>query len=523
MQTKSYSVGTFSTVICQKEIYLLTECHTCGQLFSGHLYMNVNSKEEFDTLAKDAGKVISKCPICGAKIFQKPAYSVWGKNYTVKLIADLKKELHDQIARFEEEASRATIIKQIPDPKLIQDMPSDNNKVKEIKNDITSMKTYIRQLIDLEIWSCFAEKHIINIDSEINSRKKAQVYSNWSDKNNAKKETAKQAKDIRKQIAEMERQFAETEWSERAERITIEMPIAPRYKKESIPLVPIKPITKKPGLFNKKAISEENEKALQEYEKACILYDRQCKALESVRAENALLRIQYEKAMEKYSKDTDAEERRFKAETRRLKNEGAARKEEARKELDRKIAELEKEIDGPKSEAKTESRKDPVTNLLIKEKNEYIKTLKILCETRSKLYSINAIYPNYRDVSALSSFYEYLNSERCYDLEGPDGAYNLYETERHSDTIATFFRTLEDINKKQVILYSELAEMFEKLNKLNDSLKKATTAIEKKEKSAKAEITQDCVRETLKDFCTEGEEYRQHIKQTIEGALTYLL
>lgn len=45
------------------------------------------------------------------------------------------------------------------------------------------------------------------------------------------------------------------------------------------------------------------------------------------------------------------------------------------------------------------------------------------------LYDLNIIYPKYRYMVAIFTFYEYFDSERCSKLEGHEGAYNIFENE----------------------------------------------------------------------------------------------
>ena len=118
---------------------------------------------------------------------------------------------------------------------------------------------------------------------------------------------------------------------------------------------------------------------------------------------------------------------------------------------------------------------------------------------------------------ALSSFFEYLNSERCYELEGADGAYNLYERERRSDAVATFFRKLEDVSKNQVILYKETKSMFEKLKKLDDCMKEATKAIADK----KSDVTDEFVDESLKKYFDDSEVVISDIVKSADNAAEY--
>ncbi len=52
-----------------------------------------------------------------------------------------------------------------------------------------------------------------------------------------------------------------------------------------------------------------------------------------------------------------------------------------------------------------------------------------------KLYGNGTIYSKYRRLSPVSRFYEYIASGRCLGLEGPEGAYDLYEKERYMEMV----------------------------------------------------------------------------------------
>ena len=67
--------------------------------------------------------------------------------------------------------------------------------------------------------------------------------------------------------------------------------------------------------------------------------------------------------------------------------------------------------------------------------NEYNKLSRKLEETQDTLlqmYSLDVIFPKYRNIIAVSSFYEYLLSGRCDKLEG---AYNIFESELRMNLI----------------------------------------------------------------------------------------
>lgn len=80
----------------------------------------------------------------------------------------------------------------------------------------------------------------------------------------------------------------------------------------------------------------------------------------------------------------------------------------------------------------------------------------------SNIYSYNVIYPKYRNLIAVSSFYDYLMSGRCDTLEGHEGAYNIFETESRLDKIITQLDSviahLEQIQRNQYMLYNAIQD-----------------------------------------------------------------
>lgn len=77
-----------------------------------------------------------------------------------------------------------------------------------------------------------------------------------------------------------------------------------------------------------------------------------------------------------------------------------------------------------------------------------------------QLYDINVIFPKYRNLVAISMIYEYLSSGRCDRLDGPDGAYNLYEIELRQNIIigqlSSIVENLNQIRNNQFTLYNEI-------------------------------------------------------------------
>ena len=95
-----------------------------------------------------------------------------------------------------------------------------------------------------------------------------------------------------------------------------------------------------------------------------------------------------------------------------------------------------------------------------KSRMQHSVTLSGLEDALKNLYNQNIIFPKYRNMVAITTINEYLMSGRCYELEGPNGAYNLYEMELRQDIIigqlSSIVDSLEQIKNNQFSLYQEL-------------------------------------------------------------------
>lgn len=99
-------------------------------------------------------------------------------------------------------------------------------------------------------------------------------------------------------------------------------------------------------------------------------------------------------------------------------------------------------------------------------KNSYHKTKEVL----NKYYACNIIFPKYRNLIAISSFYEYFASGRCSQLEGHEGAYNIFENEIRQNIIISklddVINRLDTIRDNQYMLYSAIQESNKKTKQL---------------------------------------------------------
>lgn len=87
---------------------------------------------------------------------------------------------------------------------------------------------------------------------------------------------------------------------------------------------------------------------------------------------------------------------------------------------------------------------------------------------------IDAIYPKYQNLPALTSIYEYFITGRCDELTGPHGAYNMYEDEVRKDTVIsqlnTVIENLEQIKQSQFMLYEQVKMIQKTASAINAEL-----------------------------------------------------
>lgn len=96
---------------------------------------------------------------------------------------------------------------------------------------------------------------------------------------------------------------------------------------------------------------------------------------------------------------------------------------------------------------KTQSEK---SIYIIRANQEKLKeTYKYIQENLEKLYNANIIYKKYCNIEACATILEYLDSGRCYELEGPYGAYNKFDNDSAHGEIIT---KLENISSKMDII-----------------------------------------------------------------------
>lgn len=110
------------------------------------------------------------------------------------------------------------------------------------------------------------------------------------------------------------------------------------------------------------------------------------------------------------------------------------------------------------------------TEVLANSKEKLEETTGIL----NQYYDMDYIYTKYRGMVPICSICEYLEAGRCFSLEGPNGAYNLYEEEVRSNLIISkldeVIKKLDCLNEGQHMLAQILRESNDRIDRLSCSL-----------------------------------------------------
>lgn len=313
---------------------------------------------------------------------------------------------------------------------------------------ITQLKEYIHNLIQLESNIISLEKRLTSLyfEHSMNKRKVELV-------------------DIQPVILLQEKISADQKIFEKASKVyeTIQEHLDTLKTRIPEPIVlpePVKPAEpeyKKTFLFNKKKVLEENALLEKQYRQALMDYDAKRNAwIAETESQNLAVQEQYHHEIQRLEEETRVAKENM--ESLRVHPETytpATPMEVCPEKAIQKI--LESEI-------------EQTENLL---RETY--------KARNELYAANVIFGKYRELVALATFYEYLEAGRCTTLEGPTGAYNLYESEIRANMIiyklSEIEKSLNEIERSQYMIYSQLTEMNSTLKSIDRTMHSAYSAI----------------------------------------------
>ena len=114
---------------------------------------------------------------------------------------------------------------------------------------------------------------------------------------------------------------------------------------------------------------------------------------------------------------------------------------------------------------------------------DIVKNLEEEYNCLNEILSVGIIYPKYNELVAWTTMYEYFATGRVTELEGTDGAYNLYESESRANTIIgqldVVISRLEQIKNNQYMLYQIMTDINNNLSAISDQMNHVTNALNK--------------------------------------------
>ena len=434
-----------------------------------------------ENYVEESTKGLEKCPVCGSNTrcglstntfslsscSRYPACS--DQKGVQKQLKDTLKRLLFDVRKEDNETAPKKLAKKIKTWDITPNTTITNVSI--IKETPEGLKQYILQLIRLETIIFATTKRLEQLYNEQVQTNRKVIYESFqpSPLEIKKKDIETQLSLVNEEVStyEEELRIAEKDLS-RAQKVLFEVethPIQIDY-----PQMPLEPQYEKPSLFNKKRILAENAEKKQRYEQAYRVYQMRLSECEQKRIEYSPEKKREE--VTKAEENVKNAKLRLSSSTKKLKK--------LHNNLEEVCIGLEKSKDDNYivlSPAKV------LDDSYKKEIKVSEKLLKDSYSARNELYSYNIVFAKYRDIVALTTFYEYLMAGRCTSLEGTDGAYNLYESETRANMIisqlSTIISKLEQIKTNQYMLYSELKKVNQNLSTLNENMEQVKESIER--------------------------------------------
>lgn len=133
-------------------------------------------------------------------------------------------------------------------------------------------------------------------------------------------------------------------------------------------------------------------------------------------------------------------------------------------------AEYEMEFAKDRDRVSKEMQQKPLIQARIDQLDKQINSTVSLL---NKLYDVGIIYPKYRSLVPVVMFCEYIESGRCDQLSGHEGAYNTYENELRQDIIIgkldVIISKLDQIKANQWMLYDAIERVNQNVSRLCDA------------------------------------------------------
>lgn len=195
------------------------------------------------------------------------------------------------------------------------------------------------------------------------------------------------------------------------------------------PRKPERPVPQKPGLFNRRRVEAKNAKLESQYKEALAHY-------EALMTERAGMIADYDEKLAAWKQERKEYIQRQLDDFGAFKASSVATKANGSADVTQELEAAESTMDAMCAEL--QAHLSEVSGLL------------------KLAYSADIIFPKYRNIEAMTTMWEYLESGRCDSLQGPSGAYNLYESEIRSNAI---INRLDVVSDKLDVIINQLSSL----------------------------------------------------------------
>lgn len=460
-----------------------------------------------------------KCPICGSKSVNPVDFTL--KNEQAKDLENCSKERTEKILNSID--------------KKIGKKASLTVKTKGIK-----LVEYYLHLVNIESNILYFEELLESVICTKLPYERKVVFAGCTEQDNMKNELTKRRNELIAEKSSLEDNYKINEDEYDVGRVLNEKgmvkPLKPIKPEEPHIIKPMEPVLAKPGLFNRKKVEQANAMLMQAYNSKIDIYNKTWedfrKKLDDYNAEIAT----YEERRLHFDEQSKSIEQELNSKKEIDAKALAERKEREQLRINKAISDIdEKESNISETVDKYIKSNDyyVIDLLYTQEVNEIEEILTKLIECREKLYSLDIIYPKYRNLIALTTIYEYLKSGRCNELEGQAGAYNLFESETRANIIIAkledISESLEQIQANQYLLYNELKAINSSINDLKGSLNDGIGAVQKEIASTNRLLEDqtealDSIRQNTKMTAYYAEKTAEYAKRNIKytEALTFI-
>ena len=463
-----YSAGICSC--CKTELYGIWYTYTDGDSYNPRCPKDMKDErtsifrkmypdydgvsDEQDAFEKSSSKF--RCPICNAghlsnavelERFKYPLHHELTDGEIHNLLNPMFKTIHNKVSKAEKAAAKENAEEKAKRFQRKCDLPIPVQPSRKI-NDSETLKEYIRNLVQLEtnIMSLNNRLTSLYYEHDLNKQKVALV-------------------DIQPQIA-LQKQIRKDQQIYDESRVAYEncqqqfdakKLNTPQPVQISEPNKPVEPEYKKPTIFNKKKVLEENARLEEQFHQDMLDYERKRTAwLAETEKQNQALQDQYHRELCDLETQT----------------------QQAKEKMNALRVYPERYTPDAPLEACPEKA---VQKMLESEIEQTENLLQNIYKARNEMYAANIVFGKYRDIVALATIYEYLESGRCTVLDGPTGAYNLYESEIRANLIihklSEIENSLSKIERSQYMICSKLTEMNSTLKSIDKTMQSAYSAI----------------------------------------------